>query len=190
LIPPGASVLDLGCGNGGLPVRLRRHGSRRVMGLELDQSALVACIRRGLDVVQADLNQGLSAFADGQFDFVVLSQTLQAVLDVQRVVAEMLRVGRRAIVSFPNFGYWKLRKYLAEEGRAPRVGALLGYQWYNSPNVRFLSIADLEDFCREKNITIHQQIALDTEAGCEVRDNPNLNADMAIVVLSRDNRGQ
>ena len=184
LIPAGASVLDLGCGNGGLLARLRRRGCRNIMGIELDEQAIVACVRRGLDVVQADLDHGLSPFADGQFDFVVLSQTLQAVMDVQRVLKEILRVGRRGIISFPNIGYWKLRKHLAEEGRAPRAGSLLGYQWYNSPNVRFLSIADFADFCRDNGIQIHQQIALDTEAGCQVEDDPNLNADMAIVVIS------
>ena len=144
----------------------------------------MACVRRGLDVVQADLDHGLSAFADGQFDFVVLSQTLQAVMDVQDVLKEILRVGRRGIISFPNIGYWKLRKHLSEEGCAPRAGTLLGYKWYNSPNVRFLSIADFADFCRDNHIQIHQQIALDTEAGCQVEDDPNLNADMAIVVIS------
>jgi homoserine O-acetyltransferase len=185
LVPAGASVLDLGCGTGGLLARLRRRGCRPTMGVELDEQAILACVRRGLDVVQWDLNRGLSAFTDRQFDFVVLSQTLQAVLDVERALAEMLRVGRRGIVSFPNIAYWKLRRHLADEGRAPRAGTLLGYQWYNSPNVRFLSIADFEDFCREKGITIHQQIALDTEAGRTVQDDPNLNADMAIVVVSR-----
>ena len=92
---------------------------------------------------------GLSAFAEGQFDFVVLSQTLQAVMDVQGVLKEILRIGRQGIISFPNIGYWKLRKHLFEEGRAPRAGSLLGYHWHNSPNVRFLSIADFEDFCRD-----------------------------------------
>ena len=106
-------------------------------------------------------------------------------MDVQGVLKEILRVGRQGIISFPNIGYWKLRKHLSEEGRAPRAGSLLGYQWYNSPNVRFLSIADFEDFCRDNKIKIHQQIALDTEAGCKVYDDPNLNADMAIVVISR-----
>ena len=156
------------------------------MGIELDEQAILACVRRGLDVVQADLNQGLAAFADGQFDFVVLSQTLQAVLDVERVLAEMLRVGpagHRQLSRTSATG--SSASSLAEEGRAPRAGTLLGYNWYNSPNVRFLSIADFEEFCREKGITIHQQIALDTEAGCEVHDDPNLNADMAIVVISR-----
>ncbi len=95
LVPPGASVLDLGCGNGGLLARLRRRGCTNIMGIELDEKAIVACVRRGLDVVQADLDHGLSPFADGQFDFVVLSQTLQAVMDVERVLKEILRVGRQ-----------------------------------------------------------------------------------------------
>ncbi len=185
LIPAASSVLDLGCGSGALLARLRQRGHRRIMGIELDQQAILACIRRGLDVVQADLNHGLAAFADKQFDFVVLSQTLQAVLDVERVLADLVRVGRQGIVSFPNLGYRKLRQQLYEEGRAPRAGALLGFNWYDSPNVRFLTIDDFGDFCRQQGITIHQRIALDTAAGVEVRDDPNLNADMAIVVISK-----
>ena len=152
LIPPGASVLDLGCGTGGLLARLRDRGHRRIMGIERDEQAILACVRRGLDVVQADLNKGLPAFADGQFDFVVLSQTLQTVLDVPRVLRDMLRVGRRGIVSFPNVAYRKLRAELAEQGRAPRVHAEHGFHWHNTPYVRFLSIADFEDFCREQGV--------------------------------------
>ena len=185
LIPAGASVLDLGCGTGGLLARLRHRGHQRLMGVELDERAIVTCIRRGLDVVQIDLNKGLPAMADRQFDLVVLSQTLQTVLDVPHLLCEMLRVGRRGIVSFPNVAYRKRRAELAEEGRSPRVHAEHGFQWHNTPYVRSLSIADFEDFCREQGFTIHERIALDTEADTLVHDDPNLNANVAVMVLSR-----
>ncbi|MHB1034209.1 MAG: homoserine O-acetyltransferase MetX, partial [Pirellulales bacterium] len=185
LIPVDASVLDLGCGTGGLLACLRERGHARLVGLELDEQAILACIRRDLDVVQADLNKGLPAFADGQFDCVVLSQTLQAVLNVERVLCDMLRVGRRGIVSFPNFAHRKLRQQLADQGRAPRGGMFLGFNWYDSPNVRFLTIADFEEYCAQNGICIHQRIALDTEADQFVADEPNLNADVAIFVISR-----
>ncbi len=185
LIPPGASVLDLGCGTGGLLARLRERGHKHLLGIEWDQQAIVACVRDGLDVIQADLNKGLPAMADGQFDFVVLSQTLQTVLDVAQALREMLRVGRRGIVSFPNVAYRKLRAELANQGRAPRVYVEHGYQWHNTPYVRSLSIADFEDFCRDQGITILEQIALDTEADIRIYDDPNLNADVAVMVLSR-----
>jgi methionine biosynthesis protein MetW len=155
------------------------------MGVELDEWAILECIRRGLDVVHADLNRGLSGFADGQFDYVILSRTLQAVRDVERAVAEMLRVGRKGIVSFPNLGYHRLRSQLANGGRAPRVEAEEGFRWYNTPNVRFLSIADFDQFCGDKGYRILKRVALDTEEGCEVTDDPNLRADVAIFVVSR-----
>ncbi len=185
LIPPGASVLDLGCGTGGLLARLRERGHRKIVGVELDEQAILACVRRGLDVVGGDLNQGLTAFTDGQFDYVVLSQTLQAIMDVERALADLLRVGRRGIVSFPNLGYRKLRFQLADEGRAPRVDPGQGCEWYNTPNVRFFSIADFDDFCRVQGIRVHQHVTLDTQSDRRIDDNPNLNADVAIVVISR-----
>lgn len=184
LIPRGASVLDLGCGTGGLLCRLRRRGHSQLVGIELDEAAVVAAVGRGLDVVQADLNAGLPAFRDQQFDFVVLSRTLQTVIDVQRVVREMLRVGRRAIVSFPNLGYHKLRRQLSE-GRAPQVEAAEGFRWYNTPNVRFLTITDFEQFCVEQGFRVLQRVWLDTEAGQPVVDDPNATADVGIVVLSQ-----
>jgi methionine biosynthesis protein MetW len=97
----------------------------------------------------------------------------------------ILRVGRQCIVSFPNMAYVKLRRMLAEQGRAPKTAGLLRFEWYNSPNIRFLSIADFEDFCAAKRIRVHRRIALNTEQGTEVRDDPNLNADIAIFVISR-----
>ena len=184
LIPQDASVLDLGCGNGGLLARLKHRGNPRLMGIELDEHAVVACARQGLDVIRADLNLGLPDFADGQFDFVVLSQTLQTVRDVQAVLRSVVRVGHKAIVSFPNLAYAPLRQQLMEEGRAPRKSKLLGYTWYETPNIRFLSIADFEDFCAAKGIAIHQKVALNTERKCAIEEDANLNADLAIFVVS------
>lgn len=184
LIQPDASVLDLGCGRGSLLVKLRANGNRKLMGLELNQEDIVVCLQRGLDVVQADLNSGLTPFSDKHFDYVVLSHTLQAVRDVERLISDMLRIGRRSIVSFPNFAYHKLRRMLNEEGRSPMSSNLLRHEWYNTPNIRFFSLADFEDFCRDRQIRIHERIALDTEEGRLVEDNVNLLADMAIYVIS------
>jgi homoserine O-acetyltransferase len=184
LIQPGASVLDLGCGNGGLLARLKKRGHTRLMGIEQDELAILSCIRRGLNLAHADLNQRLPAFTDGQFDYVILSQTLQTVMNVEQVITEMLRIGRWGIVSFPNFGYWKLRRQLSEQGRVPRATAL-PFAWYSTPNVRVLTISDFEEFCRDKNIQIHQQLALDTENDQVIHEDPNYYADMAIMVLSR-----
>ncbi len=155
------------------------------MGIELDEQAIVACVRRGLDVVQADLNKGLSAFADGQFDFVVLSQTLQTVIDVRRVITDMLRVGRRAIVSFPNLGYHKLRRQLAEEGRAPH-----GLAGRRLPLVQHAQRALPVDrrlrgvLPRRRHPHPRARVpGHRSPPSCD--DDPNLNADLAIVVLSR-----
>jgi homoserine O-acetyltransferase len=185
LISPGASVLDLGCGSGGLLARVRKGNYGRLVGVELDERKIVTCTQRGLDVVQADLNKGLRSFTDNQFDCVVLSQTLQGVQDVRGVINDMLRVGRSCIVSFPNLAFHRLRKMLAEEGRAPRAYGWLKQSWYDTPDIRFLSIADFEAFCSEERIEVQRRIALDTEAGKEIFDDPNLNADLAIFVISR-----
>jgi homoserine O-acetyltransferase/O-succinyltransferase len=185
LVPPGAAVLDLGCGAGGLLTRLRQGNHRRLVGVELDQQNVLACVERGLDVIQADLNKGLGAFATGEFDCVILSQTLQAVYDVEGLLTEMLRLGKTCIVSIPNFAYHPLRRMLSEEGLAPKSGGVLRYEWYNTPNIRFFTIADFEEFCRARTINVQRRIALDTEAGQEVFDDVNRNADLAIFVISR-----
>ncbi|HUS91351.1 MAG TPA: homoserine O-acetyltransferase [Phycisphaerae bacterium] len=187
LIPPSASVLDLGCGGGGLLELLVARGHQRVMGVELDEQAVVASVQRGLDVVQGDLNEGLAAFADRQFDVVVLSQTLQSILDVEGLIGEMVRVGRRCIVSFPNFAYHKLRRVLHDAGRAPESAGQLRYKWYNSPNIRFFTIADFREFCREKGLRVHRCLCLDTEEGRDIAagEDCNYQADVAIFILSR-----
>ena len=190
LIPPHASVLDLGCGTGRLLARLKHSGRGRLVGVELDEEKILGALQRNLDVIQADLNEGLRSFADQQFDCVVLSQTLPAVKDVEGVIAEMLRVGATGIVSFPNLAFHKLRRILAEEGRAPRAYGWLKDKWFNTADIRFLSIKDFEDFCRDKKIHIQRRIALDTEAGKEITTDANRDADLAIFVLGRENKHQ
>jgi homoserine O-acetyltransferase len=185
LSEPAHSILDLGCGDGELLCRLKQRGHERVMGVEIGEEEIIACVKRGLDVVQADLNEGLSSFTDGQFDFVVLSLTLQAIKDVEGIIDDMLRVGRQCVVTFPNFAYRRFRKMLAEDGLAPVGKGVLRYEWYNSPNIRFCSIADFETFCAERKIRVHRRLTLDTEVGEEISDDPNLNADLAIFVISR-----
>lgn len=185
LVPPGASVLDLGCGAGGLLARLRERGHARLVGVELEERLLLACVERGLDVVQADLEQGLGGFGSGQFDVVLLSQTLQSIVHTERIVDEILRVGRSSIVSFPNFAYHKLRTMLYEQGRSPKAEGPYHFEWYNTPNRRFPSIADFEHFCLQKGIGIRRRLYLDSESGRWVTENPNWNADVAIFVLER-----
>jgi homoserine O-acetyltransferase len=190
LIPRGASILDLGCGRGGLLARLQLRENHRVLGLEIKEQYVLQCIDRGIDVVQADLNEGLKAFGDDQFDFVILSKTLQTILDVEFVLDEMLRVGTRGIVSFPNLGYHEHRLRLAEEGRAPQIchNSHQGNspdEWYNTADVRFLTLADFEDFCTKKRFRIHHCIPLDTRQNKPVDENPNENADVVIIVISR-----
>jgi methionine biosynthesis protein MetW len=115
----------------------------------------------------------------------VLSQTLQTVTAVELVIKDILRVGRQAVVSFPNMAYRKMRKMLNEEGMAPRAGAWLGFNWFDTPNVRFLSIRDFDEFCQRHSVAIRRQIALNTEEEREVSDDPNLNADVAVFVIAR-----
>lgn len=186
LIEPGQSVLDLGCGEGGLLARLAERGHRHLQGVEIDQHCILQCIRRGLDVVQRDINKGLAWFGDAQFDVVLLSQTIQTIYNVRRVMEEMVRVGRRCVVSVPNFGYYKLQDMIQQTGRTPEA-ALLHFKWFDTPNIRILTLKDFEDFCGQMSLVIHRQIALDTEAGREVppEDDPNRNADIALFVISR-----
>jgi homoserine O-acetyltransferase len=185
LVDPGASVLDLGCGEGGLLARLAARGSRRLVGLEIDEDEVVVCARRGLPVVHSDIVSGLARFHDGEFDVVILSQTLQSVRDVDLVMTEMLRVGRRCVVSFPNLAFRANRERLASGGRAP-VPAFLGPRhWYDTPDVRALSIADFEDYCTEREIRILRRVALDTTTGKLVSHDPNLDADVAVFVIAR-----
>lgn len=146
---------------------------------------MLAAVRRGLDVVQCDLDTGLGSFRDKQFEMVLLSLTLQTLRRPDKVLAEMLRVGAKGVVSFPNFAHRNSRRQLAEDGVAP-VTAGLPFTWYASPNRHFLSIKDFQNYCGEAGIVVHRMLAIDSAAGVEVNDEPNLNADIAIFVLSKE----
>jgi homoserine O-acetyltransferase/O-succinyltransferase len=185
LMPPRASVVDLGCGNGELLSLLRERGHGPLMGVEIDQDAIAGCVARGLDVIQADLDYGLSTLTDKQFDIAVLSQTLQSIEDVTGILAELVRVGKQGVVSFPNFAHRPMREMLFTDGRAPKEPGVLPYDWYNTPNRRFLSILDFQELCASMGIRITRQICVDSRAGREVTEDPNLNADFAIVVVTR-----
>jgi homoserine O-acetyltransferase len=187
LIPPHESVLDLGCGDGRVMAALCEHGCRDMVGVELDERSVLACLQRGFNVVHADLNQGLPMFSDDRFEVVLLSQTLQSLVNTEAVLDEVLRVGKRGIVSFPNFGYRRIREDLAQHGRAPRtVCGPLAHPWYTSPNRRYFSLLDWEEFCQARGIRIEGSIYLNTETGEEVTEDPNLNADLVITSVRRE----
>jgi methionine biosynthesis protein MetW len=180
LVPDGARVLDLGCGDGTLLELLRDECGATVRGVELSPEGIAAAIGRGLSVFMGDIDEGLSDFPDGSFDVVVLSQTLQVVRHPRLVLEEMLRVGRRAIVSFPNFAYWRARTSLALRGRMP-VNESIPYSWYDTPNIHHTTLKDFRDFARSVGAEVEQEISL--AAGRRITALPNLRADTAVFVL-------
>lgn len=185
LMPKDASVVDLGSGNGELLSILRARGYGPLLGVERDQSQVICCVKRGLHVIHADLDKGVSAIPDQSFEVALLSQTLQSIVDVAGVLDEVVRIGRRGIVSFPNFAHAPMRETFRREGRLPKEEGLYAYDWHDTPNRRFPSILDFQELCAKRGIRILEAIYFNSTNGKEIVDDPNLNADIAVVAVAR-----
>ena len=179
-IQPNVRVLDLGCGDGELLAHLAKIKNVRGYGLDIDAEAVLACVKRGVNVIQSDLERGLAEFDDQFFDVVILSRTLQATRKTEALMREVLRVGREAIVTIPNFGHWTTRWQLGIGGRMP-VSKRLPFQWYDTPNVHFATLKDFDVFCAEKQVRILDRVAL--EQGAPVSRLRNLRADVGMYRL-------
>lgn len=161
-VKPDSQVLDLGCGEGTLLQYLRQHKNVRGYGLEIDPQKITTCIARGVNVIEQNLDKGLGNFADNSIDTVIMTQALQAVQRPDQLLDEMLRIGDEAIVTFPNFGYWRTRFYLLLKGRMP-MSETLPYNWYDTPNIHMCTFRDFEILCREKGIRILNKTVVDDQ---------------------------
>ena len=181
-VPAGARVLDLGCGDGSLLAYLKATRNVDGYGIENDGASIVRCIEANVNVIQMDIESGMKEIADQSFDIVILSQTLQAMKRTEAVIADMLRVGREAIVTFPNFGYWRHRAQIALGGRMP-VSDDLPYQWFDTPNVHLCTVADFEAFCRERHYQLLGRMVFNHERAQTLL--PNLLGTLALYRLAR-----
>jgi methionine biosynthesis protein MetW len=162
MIEPGTRVLDVGCGNGALLEYLWREKQVDARGIEISTQGVQACVSAGLSVVQGDVEEDLYNYPDGAFDYVILSQTLQAMMDPKAMIEQMTRIGKHVIVSLPNFAYWRLRLYIMFKGRMP-VSENLPYEWYDTPNIHFCTIRDFVNLAKAMDLTIERSLFLDDE---------------------------
>ena len=177
-------VIDLGCGDGRLLERLRREMHCSVQGVDVERSNLVSVLQRGLPVVSANLDEGLTDIPSGSFDFAVLSQTLQQVKEPRQLLTEMLRVARRALVVVPNFGYWRVRMEVLWRGRTP-VTSNLPYEWHDSPNLHFMSMYDFRDLMQSIGLTIVKESPIIRGHAVDRAWAANLRADSAFYLLEQ-----
>jgi homoserine O-acetyltransferase len=184
LIEPNSRVLDIGCGDGDLLANLTADKNIKGEGIELEQELVLACVNRGLPIIQRDVEHGLKKYADKSFDYVILSQTVQTLKNPEKVLKELLRVGSKVIVSFPNFAHWRSRVQLFFGGKAP-VTRRLPFSWHDSPNIHFLSIKDFDRFCAKLGVRVERRIPLAKTHISPVRFAPNFFAEQVIYVTSK-----
>jgi len=182
MIENNSRVLDLGCGDGQLLSLLMKGKNCKAAGIEIDEKEIYKCVEKGVSVSQGDIDSGLTDYADKRFDYVILNESLQEILNPEKVIEEALRVGKKAIVGIPNFCNISARVQIFFSGRVP-VTEGLPYKWYNTPNLRFLSIKDFRHFCAERSITVERECAFGAKG--EVRVARNLFADIAIFLISK-----
>ncbi len=180
IVKPGSRVLDLGCGEAELLAWLVEHKNVEARGVEIEPAKLRKAIARGVSAYQGDIDEGLADYPDHAFDYVILSQTLQETRAPLRVLREMLRVGKQAIIAFPNFGHWSVRLSMAFSGQAPRT-KLFPYKWYESPNIHFLTVNDFEALASEQGYTIERRFFL--SGSRQVTVMPNLMAEVAVFLV-------
>jgi len=185
LIEPNSTVLDIGCGDGELLASLTADKNIKGMGIELDQELVLACVEKGLPIIQHDIEQGLENYTDKSYDYVILSQTVQTIKNPEEVFKELLRVGRKVIVSFPNFAHWRCRLQLLFKGKAP-VTKQLPFDWCDSPNIHCLSLKDFDLFCGKLGVKVEKKIPLHKTTLSPVRFAPNLFAEQVVYVTSRE----
>jgi len=188
IIEPGSRVLDLGCGDGELLEFLAQKKQISGQGIEIDEANISTCIARGVNVIQGDVDEGLEDYMDYSFDYVILNQTLQVVKKPDVVLKEMVRVGKKGVVGFPNFAHWQVRAQLFFKGTMPKT-AQLPYEWYNTPNIHLLTIKDFERFCQEHNIEILQRYFISGNRLIPPWLFPNLFAEMAIYLIKSSDSG-
>jgi methionine biosynthesis protein MetW len=186
-IKPDSRVLDLGCGDGSLLHFLTTTRNVNAIGLEIDADNIELCIENGVNVIEQNLDQGLSNFQSSSFDTVLLAQTLQALSSPDKLIEEMLRIGTNGIVTFPNFGNWKSRFYIWSRGRMP-VSKFMPHQWYNTPNIHFCTVKDFDALCAEKGIKVLTRTVVDSQhqGSWYMRLWPNFLGEIAIYHITRD----
>jgi len=186
-IKPNSKVLDLGCGNGVLLAYLAKHKQVQGYGLEIDDANVVSCIEKGVNVIQRDIDAGLSEFEKDFFDYVILSQTIQAVRSPEKTLSEMLRVGCKGIVTLPNLGHWRIRMQMGLGGKTP-LTAEFPHSWYDTPNIHVCTIDDFENFCQNKNVKIVKKKAFGSshKSGLLIDTFPNVFATTAVYKLCRN----